>query len=183
MTISSTILLLSHTKGREMNLQETLKHYGIKSFWHFTDMSNLESIKKYGLLSLHQLNQKKVNVSCYGANELSHQLDEAKGLDRYVHLSFIPDHPMQYMRVKNGKMPNPIWLEIDVSVIFENRTLCSDEVANATDADLYHMKDMAKVIDLKTLLKQPHWSNPIRKAELMVANKIDYSKIKEIYHG
>jgi len=166
-----------------MNLQETLKHYDIKSFWHFTDMSNLNSIQENGLLSLDQLAQQNVNVSCYGANELSHELDVAKGLDKYVHLSFIPDHPMQYIRVKNGNMPNPIWLEIEVSVIFENHTLCSSEVANAKNAQLYHIEDMAEVIDLKTLLKYPHWSNPIRKSELMVANRIDYSKIKGIYYG
>ena len=37
MTISFSIISLSKQKEKKMNLLQTLKHYGIKSVWHFTD--------------------------------------------------------------------------------------------------------------------------------------------------
>ena len=166
-----------------MNLQETLEFYGITSLWHFTDKSNLKSIKKHGLLSLKLLGKKDIKVSCYGANKLSHKLDKEKGLDKFVHLSIIKDHPMQYVKKRSGDIPNPIWLEIDVSVLFENKSRCCKEVANKTSAKCHKIKKIAKVIDLDTLLNKPHLNNPIRKSELLVANKIDYSKIKSISNG
>lgn len=166
-----------------MNLQETLKFYGITSIWHFTDRSNLESIKQHGLLSLELLEKENIHVPCYGANELSHNLDRQRGLDKFIHLSIIKDHPMQYVKKRSGEIPNPVWLEIDVSVLFENRSGCCKEVANARGSKCYKIDKLAEVIDLKTLLNNPSYTNPIRKAELIVANKIEYSKIKGVYNG
>jgi hypothetical protein len=166
-----------------MNLRDTLNRYNIKSLWHFTDESNLASIQKYGLLSLELLTQRDIQVSCYGANALSHNLDRNLGLDKFVHLALIKDHPMQYIKKNNGDMPNPIWLEIDVSVLSENYSRCCKEVANKNGAKCYDIKHLATVIDLKTLLSYPYGNNPIKKAELIVANQIDYSKIKGVYRG
>ena len=166
-----------------MNLHETLKHFNITSIWHFTDESNLASIQKHGLLSLALLHEQSIDVSCYGANSKSHRLDRAKGLDDYVHLSIIKDHPMQYRKKQNGEIPNPIWLEIDVSVLFENKSGCCSQIANASTAKCYNIKDLDKVIDLKTLLNNPRYDNPVRKSQLIVANRIDYSKIKGVTRG
>jgi len=166
-----------------MNLQETLNYYGITSIWHFTDESNLDSIEKYGLLSLDLLTQQKVYVSCYGGDELSHSLDRRKGLDKFVHLAIIKDHPMQYIKVKNGIIKNPIWLEIDTSILFENESGCCNQLANASSAQCYNIEYLDKVIDLQKLLNNPQPRDPIKRAQLIVANKIDYSKIKGIYHG
>lgn len=166
-----------------MNLQETLNHYGITSIWHFTDASNLASIEKYGLLSLDLLAQQKIHVPCYGGDELSHRLDRGKGLDKFVHLAIIRDHPMQYIKVKNGIIKNPIWLEIDTSVLFENESGCCNQLANASFAQCYKIENLDKVIDLKKLLDNPAPKDPIKRAQLIVANKIDYSKIKGIHHG
>jgi len=166
-----------------MNLQETLKYYGITSIWHFTDASNLESIKKYGILSLDLINKNKIYVPCFGADGNSHYRDKVKGLDKFVHLSLIKEHPMQYHKVHEGLIPNPVWLEIDISVLFENKSQCCNQIANATSAKCYDIIDLAKVIDLESLINNPYCSYQIKKAQLIVANRIDYSKIKGIYHG
>jgi len=73
-----------------MKLKELLIKSGIKDLWHFTDMSNLYSIQKNSLLSLEKIASNKINVTCFGADELSHSLDRASGLDKYVHLAFLP---------------------------------------------------------------------------------------------
>jgi len=166
-----------------MNLKETLKHFGITSIWHFTDRSNLESIQKHGLLSLAVLNRKGIDVSCYGADELSHSLDRFKGIDRYVHLSITKSHPMQYIKTRNGDIPDPIWLEIDVSVLFENRSLCCDGIANASSAECHDIEKLDEVIDLNELIYGRDYRNPVKKAQLLVLNKIYASKIKGVHNG
>jgi len=52
-----------------VSIQATLEHYGVRSIWHFIDMSNIQSIENNGLLSLRNLINNKINVVCYGANE------------------------------------------------------------------------------------------------------------------
>jgi hypothetical protein len=90
---------------------------------------------------------------------------------------------MQYVKKKSGEIPNPIWLEIDTSVLFEEGTLCCNQVANASRAKCYNIEELDKVIDLKTLLNKPHWSNSVRKSEILVADRIDFNKVKGVYNG
>jgi len=166
-----------------MNLKETLEFYGITSIWHFTDKSNLDSIKEHGLLSLRLLNQQNIDVSCYGADSLSHSLDRNKGIDKYVHLSIIKDHPMLYIKKRNGDIPNPIWLEIEVSVLFEKESLCCNQIANKNGASCYNIDKIAEVIDLEKLLNKPALTDPIKRSQLLVANNIEWNKIKGVHHG
>jgi len=168
-----------------------MNHYNITSIWHFTDKSNLVSIEKYGLLSLEKLTQENIEVSCYGANELSHSLDRAKGLDRYVHLSLIKDHPMQFTKKQNGEIPNPVWLEIDVSVLLEDETFFSNSVANARGSKIYEIHELNRHVDLDVLWTRTNWFDPeiqyrrrvAKKSEIMVANKIDTNLILGVSHG
>lgn len=174
-----------------MNLKEALNYYGKTSVWHFTDKSNLASIEKYGLLSLDILTKEDIYVSCYGADELSHNLDRKLGLDKFVHLSLINEHPMQYVKTRDGDIPNPVWLEIDASVLFENHCIFSNCVANSNNAKLFEINHLDYVIDLEVLWGNTNWLDPeirerrklAKKAELMVANKIDINKILGVYNG
>jgi len=54
-----------------VSIQATLEHYGVRSIWHFTDISNIQSIENNGLLSLRNLINNKINVACYGQIKLS----------------------------------------------------------------------------------------------------------------
>lgn len=174
-----------------MNIRDIIEYYNTTSVWHFTDSSNLESIKKHGLLSLEILTKENIEVSCYGANELSHTLDRARGFDRYVHLSLIKEHPMQYVKKQNSEIPNPIWLEIDASVLFEDKTIFSDTVANASGSKIYDIDKLDRHVDLEVLWSRTNWSDPAiqhrrrvaKKSEIMVANKIDTNLILGVYHG
>lgn len=168
-----------------MNIQKVLKSHGIKSIWHFTDKSNLASIKKYGLLSLKKIEKKSVHVSFYGADSLSHSLDRSLGLDKFVHLSFIDDHPMYHVAKRDGRIKNPIWLEIDLSVLHEDNTIFSDEVANKNGASIFGVDKLERMINFNTLLYPKDFTTKIkvRKAEIMVVNNISYKNIKGIYCG
>jgi hypothetical protein len=168
-----------------MNIQSMLENHGIKSLWHFTDLSNFTSIKKYGLLSLREIVMEKVHVSCFGADDLSHALDMNRGLDCFVHLSFIKDHPMYHIAKRNGRISNPIWIEIDLSVLDKNNTIFSDEVANKRGAAIYRVDKLESIIDFKSLLYPKDFETKIRvrKAEIMVINNISYNSIKGVYYG
>ena len=174
-----------------MNIQNILKEYGITSIWHFTDMSNLKSIEKYGVLSLRNIIENSIDVSCYGANELSHSLDKRIGIDKYVHLSFIKEHPMQYIKKINGDIPNPIWLEIDASVLFKDGTIFSNQVANKKGTKLYDIDDLKYYMDLDVLWSRTDWNDPeIQKrrkeakyGEIMVKKKISINDIIGVSYG
>jgi hypothetical protein len=185
MTIVTSIILSSNQIGVKMNIQNLLRSYGIKSIWHFTDKSNLTSIENLGLLSLKNIIRSHVNVSCYGATRLSHEQDIKKGLDKFVHLSFIKDHPMYHVAKRDGRIPNPVWIEIDLSVLDKNNTLFSNMLANTYGAPIFYANKLKRMINFDTLLHGRDFDSrkEARKAEIMVANNISYNDIKGIYYG
>jgi len=162
---------------------EYLNSKGIKNFWHFTDASNLETIKKYGLQSLWNIKRLNIPVNRFGGNNLSHQLDYEKNLDLYVHLAFMKDHPMYHKAKKDGRIINPVWLEIDIRVLFNKECYFCPTVANKTNANPYNF-DRIMELDFD---KFYHYSFDIRKearkAEILVKSKIEPFYIKGIYYG
>lgn len=168
-----------------MNIQKVLNSHGIKSIWHFTDKSNLETISKHGILSLREIIKSNVTVHCYGANNLSHSLDISLGLDKFVHLSFVKDHPMYYIAKRDGRIVTPIWLEIDLSVLHVDNTIFSDEVANKNGASRFGADKLERMIDFDSLMYPKDFSTKVkvRKAEIMVANNITLDSIRGVYYG
>ena len=168
-----------------MNIQKILKHYDIKSIWHFTDESNLESITKYGLLSLDTIMKQNVEVSRYGATSSSHSQDIRKGLHKFVHLAFIKDHPMYHVAKSDGRIINPVWIEIDLSVIFDHYTVFSNMLANTYNAPIFEINEVGQMIDFETILYEKDFNTrkEARKAEIMVSSQIGTDHIKGIYYG
>jgi len=162
---------------------EYLNSKGIDSFWHFTDASNLETIEKYGLQSLWNINRLKIPVNRFGGNKLSHQLDYKKDLDLYVHLAFIKDHPMYHIAKKEGRIINPVWLNIDIRVLFHKECYFCPTVANKINSNAYRFDKIMKLnFDIFN-----HSNFDIRKearkAEVLVKTKIEPFYIKGIYYG
>jgi hypothetical protein len=173
-----------------MNIKKTLKNYGITSIYHFTDEANLKTIEKFGLQSLKNILDKNIPVKHFGAEELSHILDERSGLDKYVHLSFIKDHPMYHEAKRRGNLINPVWIELDSSILYENTTLFCDKVANKNGAEIFDIDEILEKIDFDILtdnrfISGEEWKirKEIRKAEIMAINLISTNKIKGITYG
>jgi hypothetical protein len=89
-------------KCRE-DFQKILQENNITKLYHFTDRNNLESIKKYGLLSWDYCRKNGIPIPRPGGNELSRKLDQYIGMQNYVRLCFVPDHPMLYFAKKRRK--------------------------------------------------------------------------------
>ena len=168
-----------------MNAKELLKKYGITSIYHFTDEENLTTIKKFGIQSLSNIEKNNIEVAHYGAESLSHSLDKRYGLDKFVHLAFIKDHPMYHVAKQRGNIINPIWIEIDISVLFNSSTLFCDKVANQNNAKLFSLKEVENFINFGTMLYESDFSTrkEARKAEILVLGNIETSLIKGISYG
>ena len=165
----------------EKEMRDFFSEKGIESIWHFTDKSNLESIKKYGLQSLHNIEKKKITVERFGADDLSHMLDHSNMLDRYVHLSFVKDHPMYHVALKRGTIIDPVWIEIDLSVVFQDETRFSDRVANTIGVELFSLKYIQKYINFDKMSDQDfETKKEARKAEILIFDSIPADRIKDI---
>lgn len=111
-----------------------LRKQGVVKFYHFTDKSNIRNIiKMRGLYSWDYLTKfANEETIILGGNELSRSLDIKYNLQNYVRLSFCKEHPMMFVAQKEGRIQNPIILEIDIKVVCLNNVLFSD--MNATNS-------------------------------------------------
>jgi len=168
-----------------MSIKETLSNYGINSIYHFTDKANLDSIEEYGIQSLFNIEKKQIDVSHFGAESISHKLDKSKGLDKYVHLSFIKDHPMYHAAKKRESIITPVWIELDISILFKDDTFFCDKVANQSNSNIFKLDNILDFINFETLIyEKVFWKRiEARKAEIMAYKKIKTSKIKGITYG
>lgn len=87
---------------KQLEILKFIKENNIKYLYHFTAIDNLESIKEIGaLLSFKECKTRGI-TPIGGGNELSKQIDNQRGLDDYVRLSFCSDHPMRWHLKSNG---------------------------------------------------------------------------------
>lgn len=173
-----------------MTIKQTLESYGITSIYHFTDKANLKTIEQFGLQSLKNILNQNIPVKHFGAEELSHMLDERKGLDKYVHISFVKDHPMYHVALSRGNLIDPVWIELDCSILYDAGTLFCDKVANQNGAKIFMINEVPQRIDLEMLTNQASLTSDawklrkeIRKAEIMALNCVSTSKIRGITYG
>lgn len=129
-----------------------LEEHGITKLYHFTDEQNISSIKENGgLYSWFHCEQNGITIKCPGGNESSRINDKDKGLEDFVRLSFNPRPPMYY--VVQDRIPNPIILEVDTSVIYWKSTKFSDENATHSEAFIGDELDDFKAIQFKLAMK------------------------------
>lgn len=120
---------LKYKESKEEILQY-LKSNGIRCFYHFTDINNVASIKKYGgLFSWEYCKKNGIEIPYPGGDETSRSLDMRHGLQDYVRLSFCNDHPMTYRLKQNGRQL--VLLRIGLKAAVLRNTLFSN--MNATD--------------------------------------------------
>lgn len=100
--------------------------------YHFTDVSNLDSIRRMGLRSWKRLVERGIRHRP-ASDGASRSLDLKKGLEDYVRLAIADYHPMAYMAEKQGRVEGLVWLTIDDRVL-RFRPLFSNKNAAAGDA-------------------------------------------------
>ena len=153
-------------------MREIITGYRIDCVWHFTDGANIASIgRQGGLLPYAELRRRGVEIPAAGGNDWSHEADSWAGLDEYVHLALIPNHPMLYMAKKDGRIKQPCWLKIDVSILAVEGIRFTCEVANKSSAKLLTWEEAEDHVDWEVLFTRTDWSDPAIKARRQAAEK------------
>lgn len=162
-------------------MQATLAKYGIDGIWHFTDLSNIQSIiDNKGLLSLAEAKKKTIAIPTPGGNQWSHDADKIKGVDEYVHLAFLDDHPMLYVAKQDQRIKDPVWLKISTAILNHADVRYTLEVSNKAGVPLLNAQQAIAQLDFEVLFTRTDWKDPqiqarrkiALKAEILIPNQV-----------
>ena len=162
---------------------ETLFEYqGIIKLYHFTDRSNIQSIiDNGGLYSWKACQKNGIIVQRPGGNNDSRALDARKGLENYVRLCFTPNHPMKFVAQNDGRINDPVILEIALSVADLPTTKFSDRNANKNGAIIATGYNGANNIHFATIRQQNHFNLTDDEKEFYQAEVLVLEKIPLLY--
>lgn len=168
------------------DFKEVLDRHGVSKLYHFTDRENLESIIRHGgLYSWGDCEEKGIAIPKPGGESLSRSLDARDGLERYVRVSFVRDHPMMYVAMNELRISNPVILEIDPEVVlWEDTKFCNRNVTR-NDASFGGSLDDLKSVHFDTVLRKRYFDlddgeKTYYKAEVMVKHFIPLKFITNI---
>lgn len=172
-----------------MPKEDPFVKYAVTSFYHFTDRRNAASIQELnGLYSLAALREKGVHIPAPGGNDWSHDADKLKGLDRYVHLCFRPNHPMEYVARKDGRITDSVYLQIHPDVLRFDGVMFTADVSNKAGVQVISLAEAVEIIDFKVLYTRTDWTDPevqqrlrqAEKYELLVPNHVSIKYIRNL---
>jgi hypothetical protein len=175
-------------KSNWQEFKTILDQHKITKLYHFTDRDNLESIiKNGGLYSWMDCDRKGIKIAKPGGGNLSRQLDCSRNLQDYVRVSFTTQHPMMYVAMQDGRISNPVILEIDPEVVFWKDSRYSN--MNATIQRLTPnigntLEDFKKIhfqsVKVRKHFDLPEDEQPYFQAEVLVKSFIPLEYIKNI---
>lgn len=175
--------------NKRSNWQEfkaILEQYGITKLYHFTDRDNLESIIKHGgLYSWMDCERKGIQIAKPGGGDLSRSLDRRGNLQDYVRVSFTTQHPMMFVAMQDGRISNPVVLEIDPEVIYWAESKYADCNATRNGAIVGGALEDFKRIHFTSVMVRKHFDlpeeeQPYFQAEILIKNYIPLEFIKNI---
>lgn len=134
-------------KSNWQEYEQVLKEGRITKLYHFTDRDNLESIIKHGgLYSWKDCEDKGIKIAKPGGSGTSRSLDQRDGLQYYARLSFVPDHPMMYVAMDDGRISNPVVLEVDLETALWEDTMYADRNMTKNGANVGGTLDDLKAV-------------------------------------
>ncbi|MGL4993037.1 MAG: DarT ssDNA thymidine ADP-ribosyltransferase family protein [Bacteroidales bacterium] len=173
-------------KCNSPSYKEVIERHAIGKLYHFTDRDNMESIiKNGGLYSWSDCHKRGITITKPGGSDTSRSLDERDGLESYVRVSFTREHPMMYVAMGDGRITNPVILEIDTDVICWDDTKYADRNATKRGAQVGGRIDDFKAIHFDSVKKRKHFDldaneQEFFQAEVLVKNFIPLSAITNI---
>ncbi len=164
----------------------------IPRLYHFTDRRNLPLIRQRGgLHPMADLKRMNVAVPAAGGNEWSQDADEYKGMDKYVHLCFRSNHPMEYLARQEGRIEDSIFLEIHPAVLQFKGVAFTADVSNKSGVIIHNIADASNLIDFEVLYTRTDWSDAsiqqrlkqAEKCEILVPQCIPLNLIRNLPNG
>lgn len=166
--------------------QNLLVRNNIKKLYHFTDRENLDSIIQHGgLYSWADCDKQGITIPRPGGSEQSRSLDRRDNLQHFVRVSFTTQHPMMYVAMNDGRISNPVILEIDPEVIFWQGCKYADRNATKNGACVGEALDDFRRIHFNSVKVKKHFDlpadeQPFFQAEVLVPNFIPLKYISNI---
>ncbi len=180
-------------KPNWQDYKDILRNNGITKLYHFTDRRNLKSIVEHGgLVSWGDACDRDMSIAAPGGSDTSHSLDRRMGLEYYVRLSFIPDHPMMHVAMNDGRIDDPVILEIDPQVAYLGGSKFSDRNAARASAGVKVGDSLSDLRNLRfNLFNKSYFDldsdeKPYYQAEVLVFHEVPLCYIRNItsvYHG
>ena len=172
-------------KTNWQDFQRVLQQHGITKLYHFTDRANLPSIRANGgLYSWYYCQQNNITIPKPGGSPTSRILDQGKGLQNFVRVSFVKDHPMLFIAQNDGRITSPVVLEINVELIYKKATRYATQ--NAAKNGITAETTFEKFNSIKfPLLRRRYFDlsaeeKPFYQAEILVLEKIPLEYITNI---
>ena len=145
----------------------------IPRLYHFTDTRNLPLMREHGgIFSTARLREMGVHFHP-GGNQWSLDQDERFGMDRFVHLCFAVDHPMEHWARERGDMLVAIYLYIDRSILHEPGVAFAPDVANGVDLQTCSIEEARGRIDYDILYTRTNWKDPAIQAKRQAAERCE----------
>ena len=166
--------------------QNVLSRHNVTKLYHFTDRDNLESIIRYGgLYSWADCDDKGIKIAKPGGGQLSRGLDRRGGLQYYVRTSFVKEHPMKYVAMNEGRITNPVVLEIDPEVALWSDSKYADRNATRNGANVGSGVEDLNAIHFDAVKARTHFDlddseKPFFQAEVLVKHFIPLKYITNI---
>lgn len=173
-------------KNNYDEFKKLIEQHHITTLYHFTDRENLESIiKNGGLYSWADCEQKGISISKPGVSMGSRDLDRRDNLQNFVRVSFVREHPMMYVAMNEGRISNPVVLEIDPEVIYWQDSLYADRNATKNGALVGSSIDDFSQLHFNSFKAKKHFDldadeQKFYQAEVLVKNHIPLQFIKNI---
>lgn len=173
-------------KTSSQDYKALIAQHHIEKLYHFTDRDNLESIIQHGgLYSWSYCRQHGINIPMPGGDDVSRSLDSRDGLQNYVRLSLCKDHPMKYVAMNEGRINNPVLLEIDPEVIYWQGTKYADRNATKNGAKVGDGLSDFEAIHFDKVKANTHFdldeeTRMFYQAEIMVVERIPLEYILNI---
>lgn len=173
-------------KNNYDEFKKLIEQHHITTLYHFTDRENLESIiKNGGLYSWADCEQKGISISKPGGSLDSRNLDKRDNLHNFVRVSFVREHPMMYVAMNDGRISNPVVLEIDPEVIYWQDSLYADRNATKNGALVGSSIDDFSQLHFNSFKAKKHFDldadeQKFYQAEVLVKNHIPLQFIKNI---
>ena len=158
----------------------------ISKLYHFTDRDNLDSIiTAGGLYSWADCAASNIMIAKPGGDDTSRSLDRRDGLQHFVRLSLCRDHPMKYVAMNEGRIDNPVLLEISPEVIYWSETRYADRNATKNGAQIGSDIDDFEEIHFSSVRASNQFDLPeeekeFYQAEVLVKNFIPLEYILNI---
>lgn len=132
-------------------MQEFITQRGIKKLLHFTSGKNIDSVKKYGILSREELERRGWRYSLNDNKRFDFKLD-------YISLSIsrINDFVCQSF-MDQGSLINPYVIEIDPSVLWKenlNKIYCETNAATKNARKGSSLEDLRQCLMILFLILQ-----------------------------